>query len=374
MKDDRSSVPLLALGAAGAVTLAAALLRPRSASAASRGTAPTGAAPPPGAPAATQPTVPVAVPLHFDFGRPLPADVRAKVSSGWLESRGNRLHRGFDISAATGTPILAIDRGEVTRAVRVDKSDAGLWVAVRHPSGITSRYLHLSRVLVKLGQVVVRGETLGLCGATGNARGPHLHLDLRAPEAMLPAIEGAIGKPRPGWGPEMRPFGISIPCEPWVPVDAYSKSVRRDAAEAGIPLRDPSAPRNGSLTYRAVGGRGEPYPEWLRSIRGSSGVYVIRERDRDGDPVTVYVGESHSARLYETLTRHFQNWRRWKQFWKDGYTEGHDPGLTYDRERVEVAVKVTSANAAIDEEARLIRRLHPRDNLLGQPELEAVPF
>jgi len=70
---------------------------------------------------------------------------------------------------------------------------------------------------------------------------------------------------------------------------------------------------------------------------------------------------------------HF-HWRRWKQFWKGGYSEGHDPGLTYDRDRVDVAVKVTSPDDAIDEERRLIRRLHPRDNLLGQPELEEVPF
>jgi hypothetical protein len=173
----------------------------------------------------------------------------------------------------------------------------------------------------------------------------------------------------------MRPYGISIPGEPWVPVDAYSKSVRRDADEAGVPLRDPTAPRNGSLTYRPVGTTGEPYPAWLRAIRGESGVYVIRERDRDGDPVVVYVGESATGRLYATLTRHFQSWRRYKGFWRGHYAEGHDPGMTYDRAKVEVAVKVTPASGAVDEEARLIRRLRPRDNLLGQPETEEeVPF
>jgi hypothetical protein len=70
---------------------------------------------------------------------------------------------------------------------------------------------------------------------------------------------------------------------------------------------------------------------------------------------------------------HF-HWRRAKGFWKGGYTEGHDPGLTYDRGSVEVAVRVTSAEKALAEEARLIQRLRPRDNLLGQPELEEVPF
>ena len=70
---------------------------------------------------------------------------------------------------------------------------------------------------------------------------------------------------------------------------------------------------------------------------------------------------------------HF-HWRRSKGFWKGGYSEGHDPGLTYDRASVEVAVGVTPAETALDEEARLIARLKPRDNLLGQPELEEVPF
>jgi hypothetical protein len=60
-------------------------------------------------------------------------------------------------------------------------------------------------------------------------------------------------------------------------------------------------------------------------------------------------------------------------FWRGQYGAGHDPGLTYDRGRVEVAVRTTHADDAIDEEARLIRRLRPRDNLLGQP-AEEIPF
>jgi hypothetical protein len=70
---------------------------------------------------------------------------------------------------------------------------------------------------------------------------------------------------------------------------------------------------------------------------------------------------------------HF-HWRRYKGFWRGQYGEGHDPGLTYDRSSVEVAVKVTPPEAALEEEARLIHRLRPRDNLLGQSELEEVPF
>ena len=130
--------------------------------------------------------------------------------------------------------------------------------------------------------------------------------------------------------------------------------------------------RNATLTYRPLGARGDPYPAWVRALRGKSGVYVIRERGE-----VVYVGESHTDKLYETLTRHFQTWRRYKGFWRGQYGEGHDPGLTYDRAAVEVATRVTRAERAIDEEARLIARLAPRDNLRGQvvaDDAEAVPF
>lgn len=154
--------------------------------------------------------------------------------------------------------------------------------------------------------------------------------------------------------------------------DAASPPAQREAA------RDSEA-RNAALKYRPVGASGEPYPDWVRALDGKSGVYIIREIQDDGTQVTVYVGESHAGRLYQTLTRHFQTWRRAKKFWAGQYsgTLSHDPGLTYDRDRVTVAVRVLSPDRALAEEARLIARLRPRDNLLGQPDDdlgEAVPF
>jgi hypothetical protein len=145
------------------------------------------------------------------------------------------------------------------------------------------------------------------------------------------------------------------------------RSEHRDIAEGSVPP-DPEL-RNAGLIYRPIGRSGEAYPDWIRALRGKSGVYVIRERQRDGSTPVVYVGESHTARLYQTLTRHFQTWRRAKKFWSGQYTgsQNHDPGLTYNRARVTVAVRVLSAERAMDEEARLIVRLRPRDNLNGQP-------
>lgn len=136
--------------------------------------------------------------------------------------------------------------------------------------------------------------------------------------------------------------------------------------------------RNASLSYRSIGASGR-YPDWVRALRGKSGVYLIRERQRDGSNPVVYIGESHAGRLYQTLTRHFQTWRRHKKFWSGQYTgsQSHDPGLTYNRARCTVAVRVLPPERAMTEESRLIARLRPRDNLIGQPgglADEAVPF
>jgi hypothetical protein len=74
---------------------------------------------------------------------------------------------------------------------------------------------------------------------------------------------------------------------------------------------------------------------------------------------------------------HF-HWRRSKKFWQGQYGgQGHDPGLTYPRHRVRIAARVLSPARAIAEEARLIARLRPRDNLLKQPDDagdDVVPF
>jgi hypothetical protein len=126
------------------------------------------------------------------------------------------------------------------------------------------------------------------------------------------------------------------------------------------------------LKYRSVGTVGAPYPEWVRALRGQSGVYVIRDR---ATREVLYVGESHSGNLYETLTRHLQQWNRWtkRSWWPGQFAESdHDPGLTYARDAVEVAARVTDLNEAVDEELRLIERLRPRDNLRGQPVEEVV--
>lgn len=96
---------------------------------------------------------------------------------------------------------------------------------------------------------------------------------------------------------------------------------------------------------------GERYPDWIRHLETRNGVYVIREYR---DNIIAYVGESHSDRLYGTLTRHFQRW-----------TPKYDTaGPTYDRQDVEVAVVLVPRTHALYLQNDLICTLDPRDNRL----------
>lgn len=134
-------------------------------------------------------------------------------------------------------------------------------------------------------------------------------------------------------------------------------------------LDDTRGRRNGALHFRPLGERGEAYPAWVTALRGLSGAYVIRAPGASGEREIVYVGSSSADRLYETLTRHLQVWRRWQGYGRD-YGEGHDPGLTYNRDTAEAAVIVTPRAQALDMETHLIETLRPRDNILGKPNTE----
>lgn len=81
-------------------------------------------------------------------------------------------HLGTDYAAPTGTPILAVGDGTVIESAY--KRNNGNYVKIRHNSTFTTQYLHMSKRLVKVGQVVRQGQTIGLVGSTGLATGPHV--------------------------------------------------------------------------------------------------------------------------------------------------------------------------------------------------------
>ena len=87
------------------------------------------------------------------------------------------MHEGIDFPAETGTPIVATASGKVVFA---DWHPAyGKMLEIDHGNGLVSRYAHTSSLLVKEGDLVVRGQRVATVGSTGRSTGPHLHFEVR---------------------------------------------------------------------------------------------------------------------------------------------------------------------------------------------------
>ncbi len=128
-------------------------------------------------------------PDYFD-GYIWPA--RGTLTSGY-GPRWGRMHRGLDIAAPVGTPIVAAAPGVVERS-GWNSGGYGNLVEIRHPDGSMTRYAHNSRLLVRPGQRVSQGEQIAEMGSTGYSTGPHLHFEVHAsgggtvnPMAYLPS-------------------------------------------------------------------------------------------------------------------------------------------------------------------------------------------
>ena len=88
-----------------------------------------------------------------------------------------QMHEAIDISNRVGTPIIASASGMVSDTGN-DFSN-GKFVVISHGFGMTTRYNHLNKVLVRAGQKVNRGDKIGEIGMTGRSTGPHLHYEVR---------------------------------------------------------------------------------------------------------------------------------------------------------------------------------------------------
>lgn len=95
-------------------------------------------------------------------------------------------HIGTDIVGIDDKQVLAIADG-VVESINAHGKSYGNHVCVRHDDGMVSLYAHLSRASVEVGQKVCRGDLLGIMGATGNASGAHLHLELHSGKYRYPA-------------------------------------------------------------------------------------------------------------------------------------------------------------------------------------------
>ncbi|MBO4217686.1 MAG: peptidoglycan DD-metalloendopeptidase family protein [Clostridia bacterium] len=130
----------------------------------------------------------------LDF--PVPTEY-AKTScvSSWFGPRNLSIspyHYGIDFAVPQGTPIYAADGGIVINAYTVEQTAGtsswsyGTFILIQHVSDdgridMRTIYAHLSKLSVKVGDVVMKGQLIGYSGATGNVTGPHLHFELRIP-------------------------------------------------------------------------------------------------------------------------------------------------------------------------------------------------
>ena len=87
-------------------------------------------------------------------------------------------HTGIDLVEPFGSPVYAADDG-IVALVGSSSSGYGNYVVIAHSGGLDTLYGHLSAALVKPGQQVMQGQTIGLEGSSGNSTGPHVHFELR---------------------------------------------------------------------------------------------------------------------------------------------------------------------------------------------------
>ncbi|MBW7057340.1 M23 family metallopeptidase [Paracoccus bogoriensis] len=110
--------------------------------------------------------LPLAMPVRQNF----------RYTSGFGR-RWGRMHEGIDMAGPVGTPIHATGDGVVTFAGRLGAY--GNLIKIQHELGTETRYAHLNRISVRVGQRVSQGERIGDMGNTGRSTGPHLHYEVR---------------------------------------------------------------------------------------------------------------------------------------------------------------------------------------------------
>lgn len=115
---------------------------------------------------------PFALPVHRSFRFTSGYGYRRDPKTG-----GRRMHNGVDFAGPTGTPLHATADGVVVHAGWL--SGYGKLVKIKHDFGIETRYAHMSRITVKEGQRVSRGDRIGDMGGTGRVTGVHLHYEVR---------------------------------------------------------------------------------------------------------------------------------------------------------------------------------------------------
>lgn len=132
--------------------------------------------------------------------------------------RGGDYHDGIDLRARDGTPVFSVEAGTVAYAGSAI-GGYGRMVVVRHDGGLSTVYAHNSRLLVKRGARVRKGQRIALSGRTGRSRGAHVHFEVRSGITAVDPL--ALGR-GPWWSKRL----VEAPSRP-VPAHTLANSRRR---------------------------------------------------------------------------------------------------------------------------------------------------
>ncbi len=121
--------------------------------------------------------------LSYLKAKPTGIPVKGRITANYgyrknpFTNRGSEFHKGVDIAAKTGTSVVSTADGIVTFAGW--KSGYGYLVIVSHGYGFTTAYAHNSKIVVKIGDKVTRGQVISKVGATGRSTAPHCHYEVK---------------------------------------------------------------------------------------------------------------------------------------------------------------------------------------------------
>jgi len=147
-----------------------------------------------------------------------------------------RMHSGLDFRASYGTPIVAVTDGRVSGAGRM--GGCGNAVRLDHGGGLQTRYCHMSRMAVRSGQSVRRGQVIGYVGSTGLSTGAHLHYEMyRSGRAVDPASVNFVTRAELS-GAQLREFRAALAKLRTVEAGAALADMAPERTEAEVPVRE----------------------------------------------------------------------------------------------------------------------------------------
>ncbi len=117
--------------------------------------------------------------LKVDSPNGIPCDGVISSGFGWRRlGKQGHMHEGIDIAAPVGTPVMAPAKGTVIFAGR--ENGYGLTLVLEHNGVLSTLYGHNSKLFVKEGDIVLKGQEISLTGNSGHSTGPHLHYEVHA--------------------------------------------------------------------------------------------------------------------------------------------------------------------------------------------------